>query len=343
KSLRIPTGLSLLTTTALVVLGVRDWLAVLFVFGSAFALFANLAVGMRIVKGNPKYAGGSIAHVGLAIMFLGFVASSKYDEKQTVTLPEGETVEAIGYKLTYTGFHPIDQEKYAFDVHVEKNGMTHIVSPIMYYSEYTKGLMRNPDIVNLISKDFYLAPLSLEEKGKGGGGVTERATLKRGETRKFGDLEVTFVDFDFPVMEKAAMLENRKVRIGAKLSVKEYGGKEEIVTPAKIIESGEQTDEPARFKDDLEFTIVGMRPDREARENSTVELGVLNLKQAGAQGNAPQRDMLVVEASVKPYINLVWSGVIILLVGFLVTIVRRAQEARLKAVPLAAAETPGAP
>jgi cytochrome c-type biogenesis protein CcmF len=333
KTLRVPVSLSLLTTMVLVFLGVHDWIVGLFVLGSAFALFANLAVGMRIVKGNPKYAGGSIAHVGLAIMFLGFVASSKYDEKQTVTLPEGETVEAIGYKLTYTGFHPIDHEKYAFDVHVEKDGKAHIVSPIMYYSEYTKGLMRNPDIVNLISKDFYVAPLSLEEKGKGNGGVTEKVTLKRGEGRSFGDVDVTFVDFDFPVMEKAAMLENKKVRIGATLAVKEYGKKAETVTPAKVIDRGEQSDEPARYKDKLEFTIVGMSPDREAKENSSVELGVMDLVKAGAQsGTRQERDMLIVEASVKPYINLVWSGVIVLLVGFLVTIMRRAQEARMKTV-----------
>ncbi|HXX64373.1 MAG TPA: hypothetical protein VEO56_11320, partial [Bacteroidota bacterium] len=67
-------------------------------------------------------------------------------------------------------------------------------------------------------------------------------------------------------------------------------------------------------------------PDREAKENSRVEIGVKNLQQAADNANV-QGDVLVAEASVKPFINLVWSGVIIVLVGFLVTIVRRAQEA----------------
>jgi cytochrome c biogenesis factor len=39
----------------------------------------------------------------------------------------------------------------------------------------------------------------------------------------------------------------------------------------------------------------------------------------------------VVEASVKPYINLVWSGVIIVLVGFGITLFRRGIEAKLRA------------
>ncbi|MBM2842067.1 MAG: Cytochrome c-type biosis protein, partial [Bacteroidetes bacterium] len=207
RNLLLPTLLAILATIVLIIVGVREILVALFVFGAAFALFSNLLVGWRIIRGNPKFAGGSIAHIGVAVMFLGFIASSKYDDKVTLSLPQGETVEALGYKLTYTGYKPIDQEKFGFDVHVEgHNKPPQVVSPTMYYSEYTKGLMRNPDILNLISKDFYLAPLSLEQAGDGSKAPLQTSTLKRGETKRIGDLDITFVDFDFPVMEKAAML-----------------------------------------------------------------------------------------------------------------------------------------
>jgi hypothetical protein len=96
------------------------------------------------------------------------------------------------------------------------------------------------------------------------------------------------------------------------------------------MKQGEQTDEPARYLDRFEFVIVGMHPDREAKEGSSVEIGYTDLK-VGAPSNGMRKpDVLVVEASIKPYINLVWNGVIILIVGFIVTIVRRAQESRLK-------------
>jgi cytochrome c biogenesis factor len=78
-----------------------------------------------------------------------------------------------------------------------------------------------------------------------------------------------------------------------------------------------------------EFTITAMHPDREAKENSRVEIGVKNLSGVVADAT-PSRDILIAEASVKPYINLVWSGVIVLLLGFLVTIVRRSQEAAMR-------------
>jgi cytochrome c-type biogenesis protein CcmF len=72
-----------------------------------------------------------------------------------------------------------------------------------------------------------------------------------------------------------------------------------------------------------------MTPNREDRAQSTVELRITKIDQQ-AQGDSDQ-EILVVEASIKPYINLVWNGVIIIIVGFLITIVRRSQEARLKA------------
>lgn len=327
-----PVSIALALTLGMVLFfQLKDILVGLFVFGATFALAANLMVGWRIIKGDPKYAGGSIAHVGLAIMFLGFVGSAKYDDKETLSLAQGESVHCLnGYKLTYTGYKPIDQEKYAFEVAVEKDGQTYTVAPIMYYSKFNEGLMRNPDIVNLVTKDFYVAPLSLEQAGSKEDASTQRFSFKKGETKKIGDLEVTFMDFDFPVDQKAAMLEGREVRIGALLRVKKYGKKPVDIAPAKVMNNGEAADRPATFNKNHQFTIANMKPDQESTENSSVEIGYKDLRLSNQSRNS-EGDILVVEASVKPYINLVWSGVIIVLVGFIVTIVRRAQEARLKA------------
>jgi cytochrome c biogenesis factor len=71
-----------------------------------------------------------------------------------------------------------------------------------------------------------------------------------------------------------------------------------------------------------------LNPDFEAPQNTTVELVVDQMsKPSGPSGG---KDVLIVEASIKPFINLVWSGVLVLLLGFVVTIVRRAKEASLK-------------
>ncbi len=334
KSLRLPTAFSLAIALLFGIFIGVEFLVGLFIFAAAFALFANLAVGWRLMKGNPKFAGGSVAHIGLAVMFLGFVASSKYDAKETISLKQGQPTSSLGYTLTYTGYRPIDQEKYAFEVNVQGQGRQYVVAPVMYYSNYNDGLMRNPDILNLVTKDFYVAPLALEQRSDSSSETLQKVMLKRGETKKVGPLEVTFVDFDVPDMQKAAMVEGKDVRIGARLKVRKQGGKLQDVEPAKLLSGGNLTDQPATLGNEYRFVITGMSPDRESRENSSVEVGVQTL-QKGATVGKSEPDVLVVEASVKPFINMVWSGVIIVLVGFLVTIVRRAQEASQKrgAVP----------
>jgi cytochrome c-type biogenesis protein CcmF len=211
RSAMVPLGVAVLALPVLYYLGVREVILYFFLFGATFALAVNVMVGWTIVKGNPKMAGGAIAHIGMAIMFFGFVASSKFSNVQTVSLPLGTPIHTLGYTLTYTGQRPIEGGKFVFDVRVEKEGHVITLSPVMYNSEYTQSVMRNPDIANLKDRDFYLAPLGLEE-----------------------------------------------------------------------------TD--------------------------------------AAKAGGPKTEMLVAEASVKPLINLVWSGLIILLVGVGVTIVRRAGD-----------------
>lgn len=207
-------------TALLAAAGMRETGAVLLVFGSLFALAANGIVAWRILRGNPRYAGGAVAHIGVALMFIGFVSTSFFDSEELVSLPQGTPVEALGYTLTYQGYRPIEGEKFRFDVEVAgEGGRNHIVGPVMYFSNFSNGLMRNPDIANFLTHDFYLAPLSLQ--------------------------------------------------------------------PAST-----DTIQPA-----------GLPP-----------------------GGAPV-DTLLAEASVKPYINLVWGGVLILLLGFLITILRRGREA----------------
>lgn len=162
----------------------RDIRGILVVLGASFAVFANLTVAVRVFRGNPKYMGGAVAHIGVGIMFFGFLASSQYDEKQTISLTQGQPVEAMGYRLTYVGYRPAENEKYAFHVDVEKDGRRYQVAPIMYLSSYNDGLMRNPDILNLLSRDFYLAPLSLEQPGAERDGGIEKASFRTGRRRR---------------------------------------------------------------------------------------------------------------------------------------------------------------
>ena len=259
-SMRIPFAGAVISTLILTAFGVKEPIVIFFIFATFFTLYVNIIVGYRIFKGNPRLAGGAVAHIGVAFLFLGFVGSAKYDDKQTVSLIQGKPVEALGYILTYVGYTPIDKEKFLFDVHVEKEGKTYTISPVMHYSDFNDGLMRNPDIANMLTHDFYLAPLSLEPREQRDSGQT--ISLKKGEEKQVEEVAVRFLDFDFSAVQKGAMLTGEDFSIGVILEV-QRDGKVEKVIPRMISEKGEISYEPASSElSGYRFTIISVKPHR---------------------------------------------------------------------------------
>ena len=156
NSILLPLGISVIITIGLVITGVRDIVYVVFIAASFFALFVNLKIALRLISKNVIKAGPYIAHLGIMILFLGIIGSSKYSEEVNLSLPLNESKEALGYKFTYKGSTPVkgDEEKYNFNVVVEKDGSGFLLQPVMFYSEYSKGILKNPDIANLISVSY---------------------------------------------------------------------------------------------------------------------------------------------------------------------------------------------
>ncbi len=327
RSVALPVTFAVAATGLVLLMGSEDFLILLFVFCAAFSLAANLKVGREILLTNPKFVGGSLAHVGLALMFLGFVTSERYDEQETLSLEQGKPVEALGYTLTYLGYEQKERERYAFTVRVEKEGRVHHVAPVMYYSEFTNSLMRYPDLLNFISKDFYVAPISLEDP------LAERRQeleLSKNVPVSVGELTIVFEDFDLGSMEHTAMVKGGGFTIGAMLTVREKGRgtSSPLLLSMKSSGGGEVEFVPASYvtrgKEEYVLALSRIIPDQSDPSRSRVVLSVVTPAPAVQQ----RRETLVVEASVKPMINLVWMGTVTLVLGFLVTILRRVREAQ---------------
>ncbi len=327
KSLAVPALLALVTTAVVLVMGFEEVLILLFVFFSAFSLFANAKVGYAVYRGNPKFIGGSLAHIGIAVLFIGFVTSERYDEQRTLSLELGKPVEALGYTLTYTGARPVEGKRWAFQVQVEGGGPRRVVAPTMYYSDFTKGIMRHPDVLNLINKDFYVAPLSLEEPNDS---QTESVELTQGSPSEHENLTLTYSAFTFDDEARQAMMEGGKFEMRVTVLVGETGSKKRTPLVLRMVGGGGSGMEFPREELVLsDGSTVGLRLQKvtppEAAGNASVALIGIERQNPDA---ADKRETLVVEASVKPMINLVWGGTVTLIIGFALTIVRRVSEAR---------------
>ncbi|MCZ7609154.1 MAG: cytochrome c biogenesis protein CcsA [Ignavibacterium sp.] len=316
--------LSIFITALIVILGgVTNPMMILLSFSSAFALVVNAEIAIRIVKGNLKSLGAYVSHIGIALFILGVIGSGAYSSTVNLDLVKNKPASAFGYQLTFTGYTPIENNtKYAFNISMKKDNNSYQVAPVMYIAEYNNSLMREPAILNLFSKDVYLAPLGYEEGGDdhSHGDVVK---LKKGVTTEYQNIKITFNKFDILPETMQLMQEGKDFQMGAMLTLEANGKKEEFELLRKSVSGQavftEYSSENAGLKLQLnnltaEMIEVLINPINDTQDHSMEK---------------PKEEVLFVTASIKPYISLVWIGVVVMVLGFFIAVARRLKESLL--------------
>ncbi|MBK7969073.1 MAG: hypothetical protein IPK08_09135 [Bacteroidetes bacterium] len=89
-------------------------------FSCIFALLANLDYALRVLKGNFDFTGGSVAHIGIALILLGSLLSNgksqvisqnllnidlgkDFPNNENIMLTKGDTLQMGEYLITYKG------------------------------------------------------------------------------------------------------------------------------------------------------------------------------------------------------------------------------------------------
>ena len=321
RSLILPVSLTAAATIGLLLIGLDDILMGLFAASAFFAFFINLELSYRVFqRKSPIKVGAYVAHLGIMVLFLGIIGSSKYSKEVNLSLPKDQTknVAELGYKMTYKGYTPIpgDESKYYFNVVLEKDANTFLLQPIMFYSDYSQGVMKNPDIANLGTKDVYLSPMSLVEPSDYT--KDDEITLNKGEEKEFKGLHIKFVDFDRTKFNRDAMQSGKENIMGAQIEMTDGNKKETIIAQEKIAEGNEEP-VPVSSKDEhYAFYLSKVSVSGE----SSITVTVVDATQPKNQ----EPETLVLTASIKPFINLVWGGTIVMVLGFFFSMVNRLKK-----------------
>jgi len=314
--------ISTLALTLLIVIlgGVYEIMLIIFTLSASFALFVNLEIAYKIFSGRKSYLGAYVAHIGIALFMLGVIASGNFSENKQIQLVKGEKVNAFGYNLTFTGYSLIEGgKKYAFNIEVDKGGNKSVVAPVMYIAEFNNSLMREPDILNMFTKDLYFAPVSYED-GSSHESHGNNVTLARGESYDYNGASITFEKFDFPEDAMNSMMSGGDFRIGAVLKIT-YNGKTEERETAMVNTGGQRTFEPVQVAD-ANMNIVMTNMDASGK----VSLAFSNIDGTSNAQTEASKEVLSIDASIKPFINLVWAGVIVMVAGFIISAFRRSKE-----------------
>lgn len=312
-------AVSIVATAVLVMVGMRDPWMILFAFAAVFSAVVNIELAWNVRKGGLRPLGGKIAHIGLAVFFLGVIATGKHSMQRDLSLELNTPQEALGFTFTYTGYSPLPDGKFAFHVTAEQKGRRIQLAPVMFDAG-NQGLMRNPDIDESFLKDIYLSPVALNQGSEHH--HHESVMLPKGETVEMGDVKARFVRFEMEQHGMGVMMGGAEgMRIGSVLELTN-GTATETVTPVAVHRNDGETEYPPTPSKLLNGNIqlvsmnVGM-----GGGASTVTVQVHNHAEE-EQGT----DALIVEASVKPFVSLLWIGTVLMFGGIVLSIIRRAKE-----------------
>lgn len=316
---------SVLFTILVVVLGaVSGLMMIILTFTTAFALFVNLEIAIKIIKGNLKMLGAYVAHIGIALFILGVIGSASFSEEVDVDLVKNETKSALGFDMTFTGFTPIENNtKYAFNINLKSGNSDYSVSPVMYISDFNNGLMREPDILTLPTKDFYISPLGYDQGTDKPESNGKTVQLQKGSAVEVTGGTLSFDKFDLAPETMQAMQEGRDFQMGAVLTFDANGKKEEFELLRKSIGGQIEFTEYVSQQAGIKIRLLNLTA-------QNIEVAVSSLDETTPQTvTETSKEILTVTASIKPFISFVWVGVLVMFVGFFVSVARRLKESLL--------------
>jgi cytochrome c biogenesis factor len=144
--------------------------------------------------------------------------------------------------------------------------------------------------------------------------------LKKGESHVYNNVKITFDEFNFPPEVREAMMAGKDFEIGVDLSA-ESNGKKENFKVALISKGGVRNMTSADLKEsNVKVTLLNLQA------TGTVDLALSDLNNSGQNVPKKTKEVLTITASVKPFINFVWTGVLIMVLGFGFSVARRLRE-----------------
>ncbi|MEJ2544110.1 MAG: hypothetical protein P8Y99_08580, partial [Calditrichaceae bacterium] len=201
-------------------------------------------------------------------------------------------------------------------IDVTKDNETFKARPRLFYNNKSRGMMREPDVKAGILVDLYVSPLERRTFDENPSGHS--LILKKGETKTIDNYAITFIDY------KMSSHSDRPgtFSIGAELEITKGKQKTSII-PLMIISGKDRDYQPAHIglSDDLHssptITLTGVNADSRA-----IQIMISGLP-GHDHNTSTAPEQLIVEISKKPFMNILWAGSIILLIGAYFSLHRR--------------------
>ncbi len=324
RALRWPAILTVAAIVACLLVNIVYPLALLFIAAAVFATAANAVMIKRIWRAGPLKLGGYLCHIGVGLLFLGIVGTSLYKQTAALQLVQDVPQSVFDRQFTFRGMavtpnDPLERNALQIEVTNPENGQTWLAHTPYYEYQKTGQLVAHPDIESGWWADVYLAPSQFLPPMQLEPGVM---LMLKERMQPIAGYRLTFQQFEIPNRE--AMMRGEGPMIAqAIIHVTAPDGTTTTVKPALKVEGDkEPVSEPIPLPGGATATLMQVDP---ANQIALVKIGGVDLSTVRPDD---LKARAFIEVSYEPGIKLVWTGIIIAVLGGLLALIRRWREAR---------------
>jgi cytochrome c-type biogenesis protein CcmF len=318
----------------------------LLLFSSVFAFAANTDYLVRVLKGNIKKAGASVAHIGFALMMIGVLISTS--KKEIISQnSSGKSIESLGEKFSnndnilLTQKDTLPMGKYFVSYKGKRFVGANIYFDVDYFSKDEKGKYKNeftlspivqtnpmmgnvaePDTRHYLTYDVYTHVtyavqdnLNKNNENKEEYTPPKEHLIKEGDTIFSSNALIILDSLSTKFDRTAYHIEKSAIAAKAYLRVLDVSKHTYKATPIYYIENNiPLTKEAVVDELGLKFSFDKIEPDK-GKVVITLREKSDNIK-----------DFIVMQAMIFPYINVLWIGCIIMIIGTVLAIVERVRK-----------------
>ena len=318
---------------------------VFLLFASIYAVIGNIDYLFRILKGKVGFSGASVAHVGVALILLGSLISNSQQKiisnnqlrfdlgdelpnNENIMLIKGDTLPMGNYFVSYQGkekkgvniFYNISYSSLDRTTGKMKHEFT--LKPVVQTNKMM-GNVSEPDTRHFFDKDIYthVTYAEIEPLGKD---LSDDEYLPAKERNvEVGDTIITsnsivVVDGIVNDINRDSLeLKADDFVVGLDLQVMDINKDTYIATPLYLIRNRTAYSIPAEIEElGVRFIFEKVLPDEKKFVVSV------------AEKKSNKREFIVMKAIVFPYINILWTGCILMIIGSWIAIRKRIAENR---------------
>ena len=305
-------------------------------FAAVYSFVANFSYIWIGLKGKLRLAGSSVAHIGFALALIGILISSSrkttlsenttgiallpkskdYDPQENITLFKGTKTDMGKYDVLYLGdtLNTSNHKKY-FQLQFEsKDGKEKfsIYPDLIKNNKGAEGQSANPDNKHYWNRDIFVYVSAAQDGFQDDTSAFRPASLKAGDSVFYSNGVIILSN----VIKDADSLKRKllpgEVGLGMNMKIVAKDGMEYKVMPEIALKDNSLRNIPDTVI--AQSLIIRFNKLSDA-SNGKIELGIKEDKSI--------QDIITLKVYQFPFVSLLWIGIIIMVIGFVMSIIQR--------------------